>query len=91
VALSGIQCERCYEWRGMCSSVVAEGRGRGSLGARCSRGGIEAGRWVACDGITCEPCARWRGLRDNVLLGRVALGSLGEVAVGYGGKVLGAP
>jgi hypothetical protein len=34
---------------------------------------------------------RRRGLRDNVLLGRIALGSLGEVAVGYGGKVLGAP
>jgi hypothetical protein len=30
-------------------------------------------------------------LRDNVLLGRGALGSLGEVAVGYGGKVLPAP
>jgi hypothetical protein len=38
-----------------------------------------------------EPCAGWRGVRDRVLLGRGALGSRGEVAVGYGGKVLGAP
>jgi hypothetical protein len=66
----------------MCNSVVAEGSGRGSLGARGNRGGIEAGRWVACGGMKWEPCGRWRGLRENVLLGRVALGSLGEVAVG---------
>jgi hypothetical protein len=75
----------------MHNSVVAEGSGRGRVGEAAVGVPRQLGRWVAWGGMRCERCAGWRGVRDSVLLRGGALGSLGEVAVGGRGKVLGAP
>jgi hypothetical protein len=68
---------------GLCEGCIGQSE-RGSC--RCAK----AGCWVAWGGMNCERCAVWRGVRDSVLLRRGALSSLGEVAEGCRGKVLGA-
>jgi hypothetical protein len=83
------QCKHCAG--GVDCSTVWLLRGRTGQSESGICGGTAAGRRVAWGGMKCEPCSGWRGVRDNVLLGRGALGSLGEVAVGYGGNVLHAP